>query len=126
MSQRTKHAVRLLVLLSLSGLGLATPSEALQDPLNAQVRFALPPTVKTVGDAYRFFLAPYAYRLTTSPPASPAARAGFHGLLPVPLPHDQVMTVKRALLEVTPEAWVIVIDHPNKLVSLDPRTEEAE
>ena len=98
-----------------SGGGLA-----LQDPLNAQVRFVLPPHVDTVAEALTFFLDPYDYRVTTRPPASPQAKQGLRAALPLPLPHDQVMTVKEALLSVTPEPWAIVIDHPNKLVSLEP------
>ena len=93
---------------------------AITDPLNAQVRFSLPDSVDTVGQALTYFLAPSQYRLTTLPPASPKAREGLHSALPFPLPIQRVLTVKQALLAVTPEAWGLVIDRENKLVSLAP------
>ncbi len=120
MSRRTNRQWLIVIMMShvlcfLSvGGGLA-----LDDPLNAQVRFVLPPHVEKVAEALTFFLDPYDYEVITRPPASPQAKQGLREALPLPLPHDQVMTVKEALLSVTPEPWAIVIDHPNKLVSLE-------
>lgn len=93
---------------------------AITDPLNAQVRFSLPESVDTVGQAFVYFLAPYGYHLTTLPPASPRASEGLRAPLPFPLPIQQVLTVKEALLAVTPEAWGLVIDRDHKLLSLTP------
>ncbi len=125
MSRRTKSWMSMgvlgVVLLGSSGAGWA-----LQDPLNAQVRVVFPAEVETVGEAFAFLLTPSGYAMTTQPPASPAARAGFRAPLPVPLPHEAVLTINQALLAVTPENWAVVIDHPNKLVSLTPLTNEEE
>lgn len=93
---------------------------AITDPLNAQVRFSLPETVETVGQALAYFLAPSQYHITTLPPASPRAVEGLQASLPFPLPIQRVLTVKEALLAVTPEAWGLVIDRENKLISLTP------
>ncbi len=93
---------------------------AITDPFNAQVRFSLPDRVKTVGQALAYFLAPSQYHLTTLPPASPKAGEGLRAGLPFPLPIQQVLTVKEALLAVTPESWILVIDREHKLISLTP------
>ncbi len=99
---------------------------AITDPLNAQVRFSLPESVETVGQAFVYFLAPSQYHITTLPPASPKAKEGLRAALPFPLPVQKVLTVKEALLAVTPEAWVLVIDRENKLISLTPSQPQQE
>lgn len=109
------------ILILVVGLFLAPVSAwAITDPLNAQVRFSLPESVETVGQALAYFLAPSDYHVTTLPPASPKAREALRAALPFPLPIQRVLTVKEALLAVTPEVWGLVIDRENKLISLEP------
>ncbi len=84
------------ILIGLTVCGLGTGSAwAITDPLNAQVRFALPASVSTVGQAYAYFLAPSGYHLTTLPPASPEASQGFRAALPFPLPVQEVLTIRK-------------------------------
>ncbi len=109
------------VLIGLTVCGVGSGSAwAITDPLNAQVRFALPDSVRTVGQAYTYFLAPSAYHITTLPPASPQASRGFRTALPFPLPVQEVLTIKKALLAVTPMSWSVVIDQEHLLISLTP------
>ena len=119
------HLTRLSILLLMGLFVFPVHTWALTDPLNAQVRFSLPDSVDTVGQAFVYFLAPYDYHLTTLPPASPKAGEGLREPLPFPLPIQQVLTVKEALLAVTPPAWGLVIDRDNKLISLTPSQPQA-
>jgi hypothetical protein len=114
------QVVRIIFILVVSLWVYPLTGWAITDPLNAQVRFSLPDSVETVGQALTYFLAPSQYRLTTLPPASPKAREGLRAALPFPLPIQRVLTVKEALLAVTPEAWSLVIDRENKLIALMP------
>ena len=114
------HLTRLSILLLMGLFVFPVHTWALTDPLNAQVRFSLPDSVDTVGQAFVYFLAPYGYHLTTLPPASPKAVEGLREPLPFPLPIQQVLTVKEALLAVTPPGWGLVIDRDSKLISLTP------
>ena len=114
------HLTRLSMLVLLGLFVSPVNTWAITDPLNAQVRFSLPDSVETVGEAFLYFLAPSQYHVSTLPPASPRAREGFRAALPFPLPIQHVLTVKEALLAVTPEAWDLVIDRDHKLISLTP------
>ncbi len=118
--------VRIIVVLVMSLCLHPLSGWAMTDPLNTQVRFMLPHTVNTVGQALAYFLAPSQYHLTTLPPASPKAGEGLRAELPFPLPIQQVLTVKEALLAVTPEAWSLVIDREHKLIALTPYPPQLE
>lgn len=120
------QVVRLMCVLMVALWAPPVTGWALTDPLNAQVRFSLPDSVNTVGEAFVYFLASSHYQVTILPPASPRAREGFRASLPFPLPVQQVLTVKQALLAVTPETWGLVIDRENQLISLMPYDSKKE